>query len=140
MKIKNLRIKINSDNQEFDLKDFFTGSNTIYTTIAQVVKEKDGYYWHAFFTYESKSNYFSILEEDKHTPLAFIDEVNELLKTQPPKKVQTRNAIKSNMARMYGFISIENFSILKGLGKTCIETDQELLTQILQIAHKHQPK
>ena len=49
MKIKTIKIKVTQDNQDFDLSEFFTGSNTIYSTNAQLIQEADGLYWHAFF-------------------------------------------------------------------------------------------
>ena len=66
MKIKTIKIKVTQDNQDFDLSEFFTGSNTIYSTNAQLIQEADGLYWHAFFTYQQQGGNFQFPQNIVH--------------------------------------------------------------------------
>ena len=66
MKIKTIKIKVTQDNQDFDLSEFFTGSNTIYTTNAQLIQEEDGLYWHAFLLINNKVVIFSFPKNIVH--------------------------------------------------------------------------
>jgi hypothetical protein len=110
MKIKIIKIKVTIENQEFDFNDFFEGSNTIYTTNATLIKEKDGYYWHAFITYEPKQyNYEKTIPkaitkipviEKEELPFGFEEEIREYIKNNPSKKTITKNCILINLEQI----------------------------------------
>ena len=95
MKIKTIKIKVTQDNQDFDLSEFFTGSNTIYTTNAQLIQEEDGLYWHAFFTYQQQGGSYLFskkhsISNEKKAPDGFEEALLEFVKTNKILQVTPR--------------------------------------------------
>jgi hypothetical protein len=86
MKIKTLKIKVETENQDFDFNEFLTGSNAIHTTQATLMKEKDGLYWHVFITYEPKNNdIYQHPREVQEFPDGFEAEIEAFLIIHLPK-------------------------------------------------------
>ena len=101
MKIKTIKIKVTQNNQDFDLSEFFTGSNTIYSTNAQLIQEADGLYWHAFFTYQQQGGNFQFPQKystskEKKAPDGFEEALLEFIETKTNASVRTKNSIKCN--------------------------------------------
>jgi hypothetical protein len=140
MKIKTLKIKVESENQEFDFAEFFTGSNTIHDTSASLVKEKDGYYWHAFITYSPKSYdmYARLPKEDKRLPDGFENEIRQYLDNNPPQKLRVRNSVVCSIERLLTVRDMEGFSFLNNVGKTSLKDDTEFFKSLLEIIKKYQ--
>ena len=141
MKIKTLRIKANEDMQDLDLGAYFENSTTIYSTNAQLVKEKNGYYWHVLFTYKNLE--LGLLENthlQKATPAfeAFEKEVKEYTAKHPPLTLAIEAAVLSNLEHSYKAKNLEDFLRYRGIGKNKIEKDSSYFTAILAIAKKHQ--
>jgi hypothetical protein len=146
MKIKTLKIKVENENQEFDFADFFEGNYTIYKTEASLQKEKDGYYWHAFITFEPNGatpyfdaiQNFNILQRKEITlPKGFEDEVNNYLKNNPPKKARSQNLMKCNIEKLWGIENLNDFNKIKNLGKISIREDAVFYQGLLDIIKKY---
>jgi len=142
MKIKTIKIKVTQDNQEFDFTEFFTGSNTIYTTNAQLIQEEDGLYWHAFFTYKNENNFeipkrLSKLIEKEKAPSDYEEEVLQLIRKNNDISARVRNAIQCNLDAIYYFKTINEFEKLRNLGKKSILENEAFFNEILTISRKH---
>jgi|GEM_PF-3647577 len=142
MKIKILKIKVENENQDFDFKDFFVGSNTLYNTTANIVKEDDGLYWHAFITYEPQNNYLSasIPRQEKKLPEGFEEEIRAYLKKEPPKKTRSKNAVLSNIENILNIKETKEFARLRNITEKNVFEDVDFFTAVLEIIKKHQPK
>ena len=137
MKIKTIKIKVTQDNQEFDLTEFFTGSNTIYTTNAQLIQEEDGLYWHAFFTYQQQGGTFQFPKKygtttEKTAPDGFEEALLEFIKTKPNIDARTKNSIKCNVDTVFNFEKIEEFKKLRHIGKGSINKEKNFLLELLE--------
>ena len=141
MKIKTIKIKVTQDNQDFDLSEFFTGSNTIYTTNAQLIQEEDGLYWHAFFTYQQQGGNFQFPQKystskEKKAPDGFEEALLEFIETKTNASVRTKNSIKCNLDNVYTFKKAEDFLKLKSLGKGSINKEKVFLLEVLEFIKK----
>lgn len=142
MKIKTIKIKVTQDNQEFDLSEFFTGSNTIYSTNAQLIQEEDGLYWHAFFTYKNEYGYqipkmLSKLAEEKTAPDGFEEALLEFVKTKTNVSRRVKNSINWDSDIVYTFEKIEDFLKLKSLGKGSVNKEKDFLLEVLEFIKKY---
>jgi hypothetical protein len=140
MKIKTLKIKVEKENQEFDVEEFFEGSNTIYKTEASLQKEKDGYFWHVFITYEPKGvALFSKSIPQKETVLSkdFEDEITNYLNKNSTISSRSKNVIKHNLAVLLGIDKIEDFMRLRYLGKNSIEKNKVFFNDMVDIIQKY---
>ncbi|TAE38511.1 MAG: hypothetical protein EAZ50_07600 [Runella slithyformis] len=143
MKIKTIRIKAEVDNQEFDFTQFFEGSNTIFTTSATLVKEEDGYYWHAFITFEPNSVFNtsrSTTPKKPMPPQAFEDEVITYTQQNPPKSIRLRSGVKSSIEAVFEMRELNDFHKLRNVGTNSVLGDTDYLSGILEIVKKHQPQ
>ena len=141
MKIKTIKIKVTQDNQDFDLSEFFTGSNTIYSTNAQLIQEEDGLYWHAFFTYKNENGYqipkmLSRLAEEKKAPDGFEEALLEFVKTKTNVSRRVKNSINWDSDIVYTFEKVEDFLKLKSLGKGSINKEKVFLLEVLEFIKK----
>lgn len=142
MKIKTIKIKVTQDNQDFDLSEFFTGSNTIYSTNAQLIQEEDGLYWHAFFTYKNENGFqipkrLSKLIEEEKAPSDYEEEILRVIKKNNDISARVRNAIQCNVDAIYYFKTINEFEKLRNLGKKSILENEAFINEILAISKKH---
>jgi hypothetical protein len=140
MKIKTLKIKVENNNQEFDFNDFFEGSNTIYKTEASLQKEKDGYYWHAFITYEPKTGipyYKSIPQKETILPEGFKEEIMIYISNNPTSSTRAKNTISSNMEKVFCMYEFKDFYKLRNLGKKSFEKETDFFKGILDIVKKY---
>ena len=139
MKIKTLKIKVETENQDFDFSEFLTGSNTIYKTEATLKKEKGGFYWHVFITYEPKNNFVYIHPRDaRELPEGFESEVLDFLYANLPNKIRVKHAIIGGLKRLLSIEDLEGFKFLKQIGNSSIEHDKEFFTALLEIIKKYQ--
>ena len=141
MKIKTIKIKVTQDNQDFDLSEFFTGSNTIYSTSAQLIQEEDGLYWHAFFTYQQQGGSYLFskkhgISNEKKAPDGFEEALLEFIETKTNASVRTKNSIKCNLDNVYTFKKAEDFLKLKSLGKGSINKEKVFLLEVLEFIKK----
>ena len=141
MKIKTIKIKVTQDNQDFDLSEFFTGSNTIYSTNAQLIQEEDGLYWHAFFTYKQVGDTYlfsqkQIPSNEKTAPDGFEEALLEFVKTKTNVSRGVKNRIKWEPDSVYTFEKIEDFFKLKSLGKVSINKEKVFLLEVLEFIKK----
>ena len=140
MKIKIIKIKVDSDNQTFNISDFFEGNNTIYKTSPTLVKEEDGYYWHVFFTYKNDNTATFVSDEKEETQINanFEKEIMELLLNhEPPLSVRFKNTIKANLSEMQHFDKIEKFMRFRNFGKKEFQQNIKTMNVILKIAQKY---
>ena len=138
MKIKTIKLKVERENQEFDFSEFFEGSNTIFTTNSQLVEEKDGYYWYAFITYEPQIPLLKpFLPKPKDLPEGFEEEVRNYLKTNPPKKIRTQNAVKGGLEVVLKCEKMGDFLRLQSVGKGSIKEENVFFERLLEIAKKY---
>ena len=141
MKIKTIKIKVTQDNQDFDLSEFFTGSNTIYSTNAQLIQEADGLYWHAFFTYQQQGGSYLFskkhsISNEKKAPDGFEEALLEFVNTKTNVSRRVKNSIKGDSDIVYTFEKAEDFIILKSLGKGSINKEKEFLLNVLEFIKK----
>ena len=120
MQIKTIKIKVTQDNQDFDFSEFFTGSNTIYSTSAQLIQEEDGLYWHAFFTYQQQGGSYLFskkhsISNEKKAPDGFEEALLEFVKTKTNVSRGVKNSINWDSDIVYTFEKVEDFIILKSL-------------------------
>ena len=142
MKIKTIKIKVTQDNQDFDLSEFFTGSNTIYSTNAQLIQEADGLYWHAFFTYQQQGGNFQFPQKystskEKKAPDGFEEALLEFVKTKTNVSRRVKNSIKGDSDIVYTFEKVEDFLKLKSLGKGSINKEKDFLLEVLEFIKKY---
>ena len=139
MKIKTLKIKVETENQDFDFTEFLTGSNVIHTTEATLRKEKDGLYWHVFITYQPKG-YDTYLDPRavQEFPKGFEEEIYAFLHNNPPTKLRVKNAVVGGMRRLLKIRDIEGFKFLNQIGNNSLAQDQEFFTALLAIINKYQ--
>lgn len=141
MKIKILKIKIENSNQDFDFADFFEGSNTIFNTNSQLVKEGKDYFWHLLITYEQKYTSFPFTKtEKKKAPIEFEEEILKLIHNFPTKNVRVKNALKSYIDELYYFSSPNEFNNIRRLGKKSITENPEIFDEVWKTIEKHQKK
>ncbi len=142
MKMKTIRIKVESNNQEFDFTDFFKGSNTIISTSATLVQEQDGCYWHAFITFEPKNHYISppAPVPENLVYKAFMIEINEYTAQNPPKTVRTTNAIRGYREHILEIKELNNFLRVQNIGKKTIKDDLDYFNGVLEIIKKYDSK
>ena len=82
MLIKILKIKVEQNNQEFQLENWLSNYNYIHSTTAKLVKEKKDYYWHVLISFESKLDLYSNesnLIKDYKAPIEFNEEIDNLI-------------------------------------------------------------
>jgi hypothetical protein len=138
MKIKTLKIKIESDNQTFEVSDFFEGSNTLYDKFAQIVEEPDGKYWHVIIFYKNDSPGFAKSKPvDIELPPEFLEEINEFIKTNPPIYKRASNCIKGNIDKLFGIEKFTDFRRFRNLGEESLIKDTIFFSSILEIIEKH---
>ena len=140
MKIKTLKIKVETENQDFDFKEFLTGSNTIHKTEATLKKEKGGFYWHVFITYEPKidiDTYLSRSRVARELPKGFEEEIRNYMHHNPPNKIRAKNAISGGMDRLLTVKDMEGFKMLNKIGDLTLEQDLTFFTDILEIIKKY---
>ena len=138
MKIKTIKIKVESANQEFDFGDFFEGSNTIYTTTAAFHQEQDGLYWHAFITYEPKERSYKPTQAKK-MPAGFEEAFETYIKDNPPKKIRSRNAVRYCPERVLEVKELQDFRRFKDLGASSLAEDNDFFTGLLELVKQYQP-
>ena len=141
MKIKTIKIKVTQDNQDFDLSEFFTGSNTIYSTNAQLIQEADGLYWHAFFTYQQQGGSYLFskkhsISNEKKAPDGFEEALLEFVKTKTNVSRRVKNSINWDSDIVYTFEKVEDFLKLKSLGKGSINKEKVFLLEVLEFIKK----
>ena len=141
MKIKTIKIKVTQDNQDFDFSEFFSGSNTIYSTSAQLIQEEDGLYWHAFFTYQQQGGSYLFskkhgISNEKKAPDGFEEALLEFVNTKTNVSRRVKNSIKGDSDIVYTFEKVEDFIILKSLGKGSINKEKEFLLNVLEFIKK----
>lgn len=140
MKIKTLKIKVEKENQEFDTVDFFEGSYIIYKTEASLQKEKDGYFWHVFITYDSKDDALfskSTLQKKTFLPKGFEDEITNYLNRNSIINTRYKNALKHNLLVLLDIDKIEDFTRLRNIGKNSIEENKVFFNGIVEIIQKY---
>jgi hypothetical protein len=140
MKIKTLKIKVEKDDQEIDFSEFLEGSNVIYKTKATLQKEKDGHYWHVFFTFEPKSDttYVRPIPPQKVSlPEGFEDAIMNYLEDTQHISSRIFHAIRGNLEGLLRVHSLENFKLLSKLGKKSIEDNPDFFQGLLNIIEKY---
>ena len=145
MKIKIIRLKVESENQSFDFSEFVEGSNIFFSTNSQLVKEKDGYYWHAFITYEPQIPLLKpFLPKPKDLPEGFEEEVRAYLKSYPfpetrtqTQRTRTQNAVRGGLEIVLKCEKVGDFVKLRNLGKNSIVEEKDFLERLLEIAKKY---
>ena len=139
MKIKTLKIKVETEHQDFDFDEFLTGSNAIHTTEATLMKEKGDLYWHIFITYEPKSYDTYIHPRDlQEYPEGFENEILGFLRNNLPTKIRVRNAVVGGMWRLLKIRDMNGFRLLSQIGKSSLAQEQEFFTALLAIINKYQ--
>lgn len=135
MKLKTLKLKVTSDQQEYDFTQFLTGSNTIYHTSSHFEKEGEEFYWHVLFTYEPKQDY---TQPVKVLPEGFEKEIKEYTEQNPPKTLTIKAIVNDSSERLLKMKEIEDFGMFRNVGKKACEKDNEYLTGLLAIIQKYQ--
>lgn len=127
MRIKTLKIKVESPNQEFEISDYFNGSNTLYTTVAQLVQEEDGFYWHAFITYKPQAfvplNKSIESTKKEQLPDGFEDAIRDFVKKQKDISKRSVNRVLSGLDQLLNFSEISDFKSISNLGDKTISDD-----------------
>ena len=136
MRIKTLRIKVESNDQDFFVDDFFSCSDTSFTTNAQLVKEGKDYYWHVLIAYADGGK-FKPATKKRVINTSYFDAITQLLKENPPKYGLTKNVVGGNMDYIYEFRTIFDFKKLRNFGAKSIENDREFLEKVIEIVIKY---
>ncbi len=138
MKIKTLKIKIESDNQTFEVSDFFDGSNTLYDKFTHIVDEPDGKYWHVLIFYKNNSpGFVSSKPFEIELPNEFLEEIKTYIKTNPPISILASNCIKANIDKLFGVEKFTDFRRFRNLGDDSLARDTIFFSAILEIIEKH---
>ena len=138
MRIKTLRIKVENDNQDFNFSDFFEGSNTIYTTNTQLIKEGEHYYWYAFFTYKRDVSYIPTFPK-KVFPAGFEAEVESFISEKFPQNGAFAGNLRYSMDRLIDCKSIKDIRMIKNFGPKRIADNLSILEELLEIIKKYNP-
>ena len=136
MRIKTLRIKVESNDQDYFVDDFFFFFDTSFTTNAQLVKEGKDYYWHVLIAYADGSK-FKPATKKRVVNTSYFDAITQLLKENPPKYGLTKNVVGGNMDYIYEFRTIYDFKKLRSFGLKSIEKDREFLEKVIEIVIKY---
>ena len=131
----------NAASVDFDLSEFFTGSNTIYSTNAQLIQEADGLYWHAFFTYQQQGGSYLFskkhsISNEKKAPDGFEEALLEFVNTKTNVSRRVKNSINWDSDIVYTFEKVEDFLKLKSLGKGSINKEKVFLLEVLEFIKK----
>lgn len=141
MKLKTLRIKIENDNQTFELSDFFEGNTTLYDKFTHIVDEPDGKYWHVMIFYTSDYTAFSKPKIPKtEIPKELIIEIHEFIKINPPISKKVLNNINANIESLIDIESTEDFKRFRSLGAKTLAKESVFLNGILEIIKKYRKK
>ncbi len=141
MRIKTLRIKVEKDNQDFDFSEFFEGSNTIYTTNTQLIKEGEDYYWYAFFTYKKEGSYIPTFPKvaKKVLPAGFEEEVENFISEKFPNNGAFARNLRDSVDRLIDCKFIEDIRRFKGFGPKRVADNLSILEELLEIIKKYNP-
>lgn len=139
MRIKTLRIKVESNDQDFFVDDFFSDKDSCYTTNAQLVKEGKDYYWHVLITYDKGSAFKPAATKKRVINTSYFEAITQLLKENPPKYGLTKNVVGGNLDYIYEFRTIFDFKKLRNFGNKSIENDREFLEKVIEIVIKYNP-
>lgn len=137
MRIKTLRIKVESNDQDYFVADFFSDRDSRYTTNAQLVKEGKDYYWHVLITYDKGGAFKPAATKKRVVNTSYFDAITQLLKESPPKYGLTKNVVGGNMDYIYEFRTIFDFKKLRNFGAKSIENDREFLEKVIEIVIKY---
>lgn len=135
MRIKTLRIKVESNDQDYLVDDFFSNKDNSYTTNAQLVKEGNDYYWHVLITYDIGGVMPTTKKRVGKT--SYFEAIAQLIKKNPPKYGLTKNVIAGNIDYIYDFRTIYDFKKLRNYGAKSIENDREFLEKVIEIVIEH---
>ena len=141
MRIKTLRIKVETDNQDFDMGQFFEGNNTLHQIKMELIKEGEDYYWHAFITYDRTSGYVPSFPkaEKKVFPAGFEAEVENFISEKFPNNGAFARNLRDNMDRLIDWKSIKDIRMMRGFGPKRIADNLSILEELLEIIKKYNP-
>ncbi len=138
LKIKILRIKIATDNQEFDFREFFVNDTNVNHIMTQVVKEEDGLYWHAFITYtEPNSNHSFVSKPKEYLPKGLEDEVLKYAENNFPKNGRLYNSIYRSIQAIMSIEKIEDFARWTNITKAKVTENATAFAAVLEIINKY---
>lgn len=132
MRIKTLRLKVESNDQDYFVDDFFSDTASCYTTNAQLVKEGKDYYWHVLIAYDKGGAFKPAVTKKRVINTSYFDAITQLLKENPPKYGLTKNVVGGNMDYIYEFRTIFDFKKLRNFGAKSIENDKEFLEKVIK--------
>lgn len=140
MKIKTFKIKVESNHQTFDFSDFFEENNKVLQITPTLVKEKNSYYWHVFAIYERRSSSYSKKEEKELNP-DFQKEVTAIISNKELNmSTRVRHCINYYIVDIQDYEKIGDFLKMRYFGKKGLESNKDVLLQILEIAKKYRDK
>lgn len=140
MLIKILKIKVEQNNQEFQLENWLSNYNYIHSTTAKLVKEKKDYYWHVLISFESKLDLYSNVSnytKDYKAPIEFNEEIDNYLENCKSINSRIKNSVKFYQDELFQIKEIEDFKRIRGIGIKSFSENENFLKSILNIINKY---
>ena len=139
MKIKIVKIKVQDADQEFDSSAFIMGKHTVISTHAELKEEKDGLYWHVFFTYSDFeiATAETLKKEDKALLKAFHTEVLEFVKTYSSVSLTVKNSIINSIDNLPDMRTSDDFARLRNIGKGTVTAHSLFFEELLDKIYKY---
>ncbi len=140
MLIKILKIKVQQDNQEFQLENWLSNYNYIHSTTAKLVKEKKDYYWHVLISFESKLDLYSNVSnliKDNEAPIGFNEEIVNYLENCKSINSRIKNSIQFYQDELFQIEELQDFKRIRGIGIKTFSENEYFLNSILNIINKY---
>ena len=138
MKIKTFKIKIENDNQTFDVNDFFEQNSTLYDKFAHISEEPDGKYWNVLIFYKTDSlNFYNTKTKEVQLSMEFVEEIESFIDSNPQVATRVLNSIRGNIKQLFAVKDLIGFKRFRNLGNDSLAYESEFLNGVLTIIEKY---
>lgn len=135
MKIKTLKIKVENENYEYPLPDFYTLANIIYSIRADLIRENDEYYWMIMIVFEPKVDILQGSSKPLYNrlPIGFKEAIDDYILNYNLTNLRVKNCINLYLEDLIEFKQINDFKKIKGLGNKSLFVEYNFLSGLLEI-------
>jgi hypothetical protein len=141
MRIKLLKIKMDSDLIDVTIPDFTCDNTKILEINAELNMDDGKYYWFVLVAYVPKSIFISETKHDEKNnplPIGFKREIHRYIDKHKLLKVRVKNCIKGHVNELIEIKKLDDFKKLRGMGVKCIFDEEKFLLGLIEIIKKFQ--